>query len=216
LSDKSSCRKSFSSNSPNYSPQISDYYYNSCTCDKNLAHTSNSSNKSESKTINISFNESDGPTEYRSNRSGRNSSITTSKTIFNHHNNCYCCIKELKNSNENDLISRRHSLNSFQTFNQINSDDSYKLNDFKFPKNKCRSASAKHVVFKNFLKPVVNVSFLQSNRFDSCNSNEEFPREKNKMPFEFKQYAKVTLKNYPNKSVVTSNKNLHRTIQSSK
>ena len=60
------------------------------------------------------------------------------------------------------------------------------------------------------------IGMLKTNRFDSCNSNEEFPREKNKMPLEFKQYAKVTLKNYPNKSVVTSNKNLNRTIQSSK
>ena len=219
LSDKSSCDKSTTSNSLNYSPQVSDCFNTSCSCDKNIAQTLKSSNKLESKTINISFNDSDGPTEYRSNRVGRNSSITASKTAFNHHNNCYCCIKTLTNSNEthseNDLISRRHSLNSVQTYNQTHSSDGSRKNEMSSSKNKCRSASAKHVLFKNYLKPVVNFSFSKTNKFDSNNSNEEFYKEKTNTPFEFKQYAKVTLKSCSNKNVVSSNKHSHRIIKNS-
>jgi hypothetical protein len=215
LSDRSSRGKSVSSNSPNYSTQMSEHYNTLCSCEKSIAQTSKSSSKPESKTIYISFSESEGPTEYRGNRSGRNPSITSSKTVFNHHNNCYCCIKDDSNEihNENDFISRRHSLNSFQTYSHVHSNESSRKNEASISKNKSRSTSAKHVLFKNFLRPVVNISFLKPNSLDSKNPNEEFSKEKPNAPIEFKQYAKVTLKSYSNKNVVASNKHSHRNIK---
>ena len=190
------------SNSPIYSPQSSYCCTSSCTCNKSAINqafkNSNKFQSTSNTTISLSSNELNSLSEYRSNRAGRNASITASKTLFNHHNNCYCCVKPSSHSADNDFILRRHSLNSSQ-INPTHSHEISKINESNATRNKIKSASNKYVLIKNYLKPVINVSFAK-NKSD-MDSGEEL-----KSRFQFKQYTKVTLKSFLNKNVNTTHK----------
>jgi hypothetical protein len=180
----------------------------------NMSSLSNSPQSSNSNyqpdfasnpTISLNFNYLNNfVDEIREPSQQKRASITASKTLFNHHSNnhCYCCVKSLPGNKAleqpidlnpprdgfYDLISRRHSLNSFKYNNSL--DAVAKLKESSASRAIC-------VLKKKYLKPVVKISYAKSTKSNLSNydENEEADRG-NKSRSKFKQYAKVTLKSF--------------------